>query len=76
MAIGGPGDVAGYSGADLVVEYNGLNGFRSAARGFKIMTDEKAGVPRTAYKGVVEFQKDGNTIFLKPVAGGATYTLT
>ena len=52
-----PGDYAPYT--ELRVEYDhltdGLRSFVVTARRFGIMDNIKAGVPRTAYKGIVSF---------------------
>ena len=52
---------------DTRLEYHSLNQFTSLATQLGLMSDEKAGVPRTAYKGVVEARIDGKHIlFLTP----------
>ncbi len=51
------------------LEYNSLNEFESLAIGLDIMQDEKASIPRTAYKGVVEIRPYGeHFLFLTPPA--------
>lgn len=51
---------------DLKIMYQNFNHFASLARLFGLMTDEKAGIPRTAYHGVVTFYFKENRIFLVP----------
>lgn len=52
---------------DVVLEYSNFKEFRKYAKQLKIMDDEKAMVPRTAYKGVVEVRPTNNhIIFLTP----------
>jgi alpha-1,3-mannosyl-glycoprotein beta-1,2-N-acetylglucosaminyltransferase len=54
-------------GIDVRIEYNGIQGFAALSRRFNLMTDEKAGIFRTAYKGVVETRPLGqNFAFLTP----------
>lgn len=49
------------------VEYRNFRSFQSLATSLGLMTDEKAGIPRTAYLGVVETRPKGNHIlFLTP----------
>lgn len=55
------------SGNNARIEYKGIDGFRNVARQFNLMTDEKAGIFRTAYKGVVETRPNGgNFVYLTP----------
>lgn len=52
---------------DARLEYGSLNEFKSLASKLRIMNDEKAGIPRTAYRGVVEIRPHGNfVLFLIP----------
>lgn len=54
---------------DVRLEYNSLNEFQRLARSLKpaLMDDEKSGIPRTAYKGVVETRPHGDHfLFLTP----------
>jgi alpha-1,3-mannosyl-glycoprotein beta-1,2-N-acetylglucosaminyltransferase len=52
---------------DARLEYRTLNEFKSLANKLRIMNDEKAGIPRTAYRGVVEIRPHGNfLLFLIP----------
>ena len=41
---------------DVRLVYDSFNAFRRLAEAFDIMGDEKAGVPRTAYEGIVEIR--------------------
>lgn len=53
--------------SDVRLEYGDLSDFAGLAGQLGLMTDEKAGVPRTAYKGVVETRLDGkHFLFLTP----------
>ncbi len=52
--------------ADVRVTYNGLSDFERIARSLGIMDNIKAGIPRTAYKGVVEFRSGGGIVFVSP----------
>jgi alpha-1,3-mannosyl-glycoprotein beta-1,2-N-acetylglucosaminyltransferase len=52
---------------NLRLEYRTMDEFERYAKQFGLMADEKAGVPRTAYKGVVETRLDGvHFLFLTP----------
>lgn len=55
--------------SDVQVDYRNMPEFQDLARKLGIMDDEKAGIYRTAYKGVVEFRP-------KPDAGGHFLYLT
>lgn len=46
--------------------YDNKNTFKTTAKSFGLMDDYRAGVPRTAYKGVVEFVNKGTRVFLAP----------
>lgn len=49
------------------LEYSNFKQFQQYARHFQLMDDEKAGIPRTAYKGVVETRPQGeHLLFLIP----------
>lgn len=49
------------------LEYSSFRQFQQYARHFQLMDDEKAGIPRTAYKGVVETRPYGDhLLFLVP----------
>lgn len=48
------------------VTYHNKYEFEHLARQYGIMTDFKAGVPRTAYMGIVTIYKDGRRIFIVP----------
>jgi alpha-1,3-mannosyl-glycoprotein beta-1,2-N-acetylglucosaminyltransferase len=52
---------------DTRLEYGGIVQFKAMANELGIMNDEKASVPRTAYKGVVEIRPSGDHfLFLTP----------
>ena len=49
------------------LHYDSFQEFQMLARYLGLMTDEKAGIPRTAYRGVVEVRPHGEHIlFLTP----------
>ena len=54
--------------SDVRLMYSDYDQFRMTAESFDIMTDEKAGVPRTAYEGIVEIRygRGKYFIFLTP----------
>ena len=56
----------------LKIEYSSLDHFSRVARSLGVMDNVKAGVPRTAYKGVVQFPriKGGNEDFVFIVPEG------
>lgn len=49
---------------DALLVYKDFAQFQSYARALGIMDDEKAGVPRTSYKGVVYIWKEDRRVFL------------
>jgi alpha-1,3-mannosyl-glycoprotein beta-1,2-N-acetylglucosaminyltransferase len=52
---------------DVRLDYATFSQFQQFARHFGLMDDEKAGIPRTAYKGVVETRPHGEfLVFLVP----------
>lgn len=55
--------------ATVKATYNGLAGFEQAARRFGFISDAKAGVPRTAYKGVVTIHHNGCKKLFVPEGG-------
>lgn len=59
-------DVQNYQNEDLRINYHDFAEFQNIARFFKIMDDEKEGMPRTSYKGVVTFNSHNNRIFVTP----------
>jgi len=61
--ISDSGAVFNYENTDLVLKYDN---FQSIANAFGLMDDTKAGVPRTAYHGVVTFRSRSNTVYLVP----------
>ncbi|GKY92156.1 hypothetical protein MPSEU_000186900 [Mayamaea pseudoterrestris] len=55
---------------NVLVEYQDMHGFREIARHLDLMLDEKDGILRTSYKGVVETRPYGNNLlFLTPPLG-------
>lgn len=55
---------------NIRIEYANFAAFKKLAQLLDLMDDEKAGVPRTAYKGVVELRPHGHHIlFLTPPLG-------
>uniref|UniRef100_A0A1I8BJ63 Alpha-1,3-mannosyl-glycoprotein 2-beta-N-acetylglucosaminyltransferase n=1 Tax=Meloidogyne hapla TaxID=6305 RepID=A0A1I8BJ63_MELHA len=48
------------------IEYENMDDFLNIARKIGIMADTKAGVPRTAYLGIISFFLKGNRIFIAP----------
>lgn len=48
------------------IEYESMDNFLNIARKIGIMADTKAGVPRTAYLGIISFFLKGNRIFIAP----------
>ncbi|KAG7365754.1 GNT-I family protein [Nitzschia inconspicua] len=57
------------------LEYDSFHGFQHFAKSLRIMDDEKAMVPRTAYNGIVESRPfgTGNILFLVPKGGKPFY---
>ena len=55
------------------VTYFTANDFKRAAKALGIMDDFKSGVPRTAYRGVVSFMRDGTRVYLAPNRNWAGY---
>ncbi|GAX13576.1 alpha-1,3-mannosyl-glycoprotein beta-1,2-N-acetylglucosaminyltransferase [Fistulifera solaris] len=52
---------------DTRIEYQSFKEFQRLARALKLMDDEKAMIPRTAYKGIVETRPHGDhLLFLTP----------
>eukprot|EP00526_Cylindrotheca_closterium_P010215 CAMPEP_0113646964 /NCGR_PEP_ID=MMETSP0017_2-20120614/24838_1 /TAXON_ID=2856 /ORGANISM="Cylindrotheca closterium" /LENGTH=381 /DNA_ID=CAMNT_0000558949 /DNA_START=136 /DNA_END=1281 /DNA_ORIENTATION=+ /assembly_acc=CAM_ASM_000147 len=55
------------SNENVVLEYTDFDEFKVLARKLDIMDDEKATIPRTAYKGIVEVRPfEGSLLFLRP----------
>ncbi|XP_066916420.1 alpha-1,3-mannosyl-glycoprotein 2-beta-N-acetylglucosaminyltransferase-like [Clytia hemisphaerica] len=52
--------------SDVRITYNNHYEFENFARRFGLMSDFKAGVPRTAYHGVVTFFRGGHRIYIAP----------
>lgn len=59
-------EVDKHENADLRISYATQTEFKSVAQFFRIMDDEKEGMPRTSYKGIVKFHHNTNTVFLTP----------
>ena len=55
------------------LEYDGFTNFRQLADKLGIMDDEKAMVPRTAYRGIVEARVGKSLLFLTPKGGIVEY---
>ncbi|XP_065884619.1 alpha-1,3-mannosyl-glycoprotein 2-beta-N-acetylglucosaminyltransferase-like isoform X2 [Dysidea avara] len=55
------------------VQYGRSGEFTSMARRFKVMDDLKAGVPRTAYHGIVSFMYNGLRVHLSPAPSWTGY---
>ncbi|KAI6173908.1 hypothetical protein M3Y98_01132900 [Aphelenchoides besseyi] len=53
-------------GAEYRITYQTMAQYTSIAKGLRLMADTKAGVPRTAYKGIVTCFVKGNRVFLAP----------
>ena len=54
---------------DVRLEYDNLKAFKRIAKQLGIMDDEKAGVPRTAYMGVVTINYNGHLAHIAPRGG-------
>ena len=52
--------------ADVKVYYRDKNQLLAMCKSLKLMEDLKAGVPRTAYHGVLLLRSHGHRIFLAP----------
>lgn len=55
------------------MEYERFSDFQYLAERLGIMTDEKASVPRTAYKGIIEVRLGSGLLFLTPKGGFQGY---
>lgn len=53
--------------------YKDYNSFKRIAERLGIMSDEKAGVPRTAYLGVITLSRPGLTLYVAPASGAPYY---
>mmetsp|Transcript_13865 Transcript_13865/g.22676 ORF Transcript_13865/g.22676 Transcript_13865/m.22676 type:complete len:112 (+) Transcript_13865:187-522(+) len=49
------------------VKFNGIQDFARKAKMLGIMDNEKAGVPRTAYKNIVEFWHNGIKVYVSDI---------
>ena len=52
--------------SSAAIAYFDLKEFKTLAKRLGIMDDEKAGVPRTSYRGIVEFWRDDLKVYLVP----------
>jgi alpha-1,3-mannosyl-glycoprotein beta-1,2-N-acetylglucosaminyltransferase len=69
----------GKGGAVLKIEYTSNSGrertsYEGIAKTVGLIPNVKAGVPRTAYRGVVVFKHKGRTVYLVPKGGKAFYS--
>ena len=64
---------AKHASQDVRMEYEGFSQFSRLAAQLGIMEDEKAIVPRTAYRGIVEARQDSSILFLTPKRGFSGY---
>lgn len=55
------------------VQYSTRDSFKVFARNLGVMDDLKSGVPRTGYRGVVNFLYRGRRVFLAPPEGWSQY---
>ncbi|XP_056271790.1 alpha-1,3-mannosyl-glycoprotein 2-beta-N-acetylglucosaminyltransferase b isoform X1 [Pseudoliparis swirei] len=58
------------------VQYSTRDGFKVFARNLGVMDDLKSGVPRTGYRGVVDFLYRGRRVFLAPPEGWSHYDVS
>lgn len=56
----------GYCLQAIVIEYDGDQDFEAIAKGLGVMWDIKAGVPRTAYMGIVTFWYKDTEVYIAP----------
>ncbi len=56
-------------GSNERIEYKNFSHFSKLAKHLGIMEDEKAMVPRTAYRGIVEVRRGSSLLFLTPKGG-------
>jgi alpha-1,3-mannosyl-glycoprotein beta-1,2-N-acetylglucosaminyltransferase len=62
-------DISQIRNFDARLEYANMNAFKKIAKRLGIMQDEKAGVPRTAYMGVVTIKYRGYRLYITPRGG-------
>ena len=62
-----------FQGESVRILYSSKEEIESLMRQFGLMTDLKAGVPRTAYKGIVSFVRNDKRIYLTPSADWSGY---
>ncbi|KAJ4928593.1 hypothetical protein JOQ06_016383 [Pogonophryne albipinna] len=58
------------------VQYSSRDTFKVFARNLGVMDDLKSGVPRTGYRGVVDFLYRGRRVFLAPPEGWTQYDVS
>ncbi|XP_068566894.1 alpha-1,3-mannosyl-glycoprotein 2-beta-N-acetylglucosaminyltransferase b [Cebidichthys violaceus] len=58
------------------VQYSSRDSFKVFARNLGVMDDLKSGVPRTGYRGVVNFLFRGRRVFLAPPEGWTQYDVS
>jgi len=63
-----------FQGDTVRILYSSRPEIESLLRQFGLMTDFKAGVPRTAYKGIISFIRNNKRIYLTPTADWAGYS--
>ena len=61
------------AGSKVRIEYRDFSHFSRLAANLEIMDDEKAMVPRTAYRGIVEVRRGSSLLFLTPKGGFEGY---
>jgi alpha-1,3-mannosyl-glycoprotein beta-1,2-N-acetylglucosaminyltransferase len=49
---------------DVRIQYSDWKRFKALARSFSVMEDEKAGIPRTAYEGIIEVRYGAGNYFI------------
>eukprot|EP00762_Andalucia_godoyi_P000912 ANDGO_03779.mRNA.1 hypothetical protein len=59
--------------ARVAVEYRTIPEFKTIASALGVMADEKASVPRLAYRGVVTIRFMDHLVYIRPAAGVAVY---
>lgn len=64
---------AKHASQDIRMEYDSISHFSRLATQFGIMNDEKAMVPRTAYRGIVEVRQGSSLLYLTPKGGFTGY---
>ena len=52
--------------AQVAIPYSGIAAFKKVAKKLNLMDDEKSGVPRTGYNGIVETWLQDLKVFIVP----------